>query len=192
MNHFAFSIDNVSLIAVSTGDKIYIFDLFTLDVDKTIGEFKRILDNDAQLKIVFDARNIVNNFKLKFQFTLKPVFDVMLAAAQFYESESVVSMKNIVKTVLGVDVEVEEDNGLSTRPISNELLHSFVLRSAYLVPIYHKLAAKGFSFAFSKHSVQPEDKPRDFFDSLSNTQKLCMSTESKGIREVDFSIYEEF
>lgn len=186
-----FRIDNVSLLVISTGDKVYIFDLLHLDANKTFEELKEILTSDAHLKIVYNARKLVSNFKSKFRVELKPTFDTMLAAAQFYESESVIGYRNIVKTVLGVDVEVEEFKGIICRPLSQEILHSFAVKTAYLVAMYHKLASKGFSFAFGKYSSDSTDS-KDLFSmlNLTDSEELQLQLQSSEIREVDFSVYQ--
>jgi DNA polymerase I-like protein with 3'-5' exonuclease and polymerase domains len=188
-----FSFDNVSLLVISTGDKTYIFDLYSLNIEKTVTELKKVLSSESQLKIVYDARNLVSNLKTKFQLKLQPVFDVMLVAAQFYSSESVIGLKNIVKTVLGVEIDVEEFKGIVNRPLNHEILHSFASQTAFLVAMYHKLAMKGFSYAFGKYSVDSVDKSKDFFNVLSSTdsQKLELQLQPTETLKVDFSIYAE-
>lgn len=164
-----------------------------LNKEKTINELKVILEGTSHLKIVYDGRSLVDNFKIKFGFDIQPIFDVMLAAAQFYCSEDVLKLRKVVKSVLGIDIDVGEIKEFSTRPLSQKFLHSFATRIAYLVPMYHKLSMKGFSFAFGNFSVQAASSFKDFHLSLSMTdsEKIEEQKRSGQLMTVDYSIFGE-
>ena len=164
-----------------------------LNKGKTIGELKAILEGTSHLKIVYDGRNLVDYFKIKFDFDIQPIFDVMLAASQFHVNEEVLKLRNIVKSVLGIDADIGEISEFSTRPLSQKFLHSFATRIAYLVTMYHKLSMKGFSFAFNNFSVQAANSFKDFHLGLcmTDSQKIEEQQRSGHLMTVDYSIYGE-
>lgn len=186
-----FRIYNISFLTISTADKVYVFDLPALNSAKTISELESILSSDSHLKVIHDSRNIVENFKAKFKVELQPVFDVMLSAAQFYSKEDVLKLESCVKTVLGIDVEIGNDKAFPQRPLTQSKLLSITNKSAFLLPIYHKLASKSFSKIFKKN--EPRDDIEDFFNSLGLTdiEKLEKQSQKLQVQEVDFSIYHD-
>jgi ribonuclease D len=171
---------------------VYIFDLPALNAAKTINDLKTILNSDSHLKIVYDSRNIVENFKVKFGFELKPVFDVLLSAAQFFRKQDVLELGSCIKSVLGIEVDIMNDEVIKQRPLSSNQLLAFANKSGFLLSIYHKLSAKSFSIMFQNNLDQSKEDTEKFFDGLGLTkiEKLENLSQPLELKEIDFSIYE--
>lgn len=137
---------------------------------------------------------IIDNFKIKFNIELQPVFDVMLSAAQFHPKENVLKLENCVKSMLGIDVDIKSNEVFTHRPLTPQDLTAIANKSAFLIAIYQKLASKSFSMIFQKNVPKAEKDFERFFDGLCLTDIEKLENQSLTLqlqKEVDFSIYEE-
>lgn len=179
----------VKLLSISTPDNIYVFDLSTLDAERTMSELKAILDNETVLKVVYDARGLNDNFTAHFNFKVHPVFDLMLAAAQFHPHQEVLSLKECAKSVLGVLMEIDDRRVASDVLVSND---EIATKTAYHLAMYHKLTQKIFVKSFQKPK---ENQMANFLvNNLDTNQEYLEKTNEDRpyvceINSIDFSVY---
>lgn len=182
------------MLAISTVNKIYIFDVLALDAVEMMEEMKEILENEDIQKIVHDCRGIEDNFMTKFGLSLE-TWDLLLIAAQSYPKEKVISLNSCIETVLGMKNNVRNQEVALKRPISSEALGAISEKVAFHIAMYHKLVRKNFQRFMQQTEKQlKRDKVgvRRFLDGFSNRtlemvmdQQLLMNDE----KPVDLSVY---
>lgn len=182
------------LLAISTVDKIYIFDVIVLDAKKMMHEMKEIFESNEIMKVVYDCRGVKDNFKVNFNIELE-TFDLMLIAAQSYPKPKVITLSNCVEAVLGVKYVVNDHEISLKRPITRNVLETVTVKIAFHIAIYHKLVQKNF---FDRFKQQTENLAIgaggicDVLEGLSGRQLMSVLNEESlvsGVKPIDYSIY---
>lgn len=174
-----FRVFNTNLITISTSDKIYMFDVLALNFKTSCAKLKEVLEGDEHLKVVYNCRGLMDNLKTRLNIELKPVSDLLLVAALYYEKNEVVGLNNCIKSVLGVN-NVISDKGISLkRPIAPDDLRDIATKTAYHLAMHHKLVQKDFTSRMTEAS-------KDFLHHSFNSDGLFESlSSSKADEEIE-------
>lgn len=146
------------------------------------------------MKVVHDCRPLLENFEYKLKVRLQPVFDLMLTAAQFHNTQDVISLNGCVKTVLGVDPDISEDVSFIQRPVGEEKIREIATKTAFHLAMYQKLAAKNFASFFEKSDEYFKSKAVQCRTTTANSdsvEKFVKRAASKPPKKIDMSIYQD-
>jgi ribonuclease D len=124
---------------------VFVFDVLALNAQKTMKELKEILENEHYLKIVHESRLLIDNLKYNYNVKIAGIFDLHSAAAQFHQHHEIDQVEKCIKAVLGLDIEIFEDEGFVKRPITQETLTNIASKVGYHLALYNKLAQKSFA-----------------------------------------------
>ena len=137
---FRYFHDKLCLIQIKAEEKSYLFDpLNGIDLSFLAEPFA----DPAMLKVLHAGDNDIRLLKRDYGFAFSNVFDTHRAAAIL--GCHYLSLSTLIKEFLDIDLEKKKKIQRSQwdiRPLSEEQLRYAVLDTAYLKPLYEKLAAE--------------------------------------------------
>ncbi|CRK97471.1 CLUMA_CG010860, isoform A [Clunio marinus] len=142
---------NINLLTIATSEKIFIFDMISLNASNAMKEFRKIFEDESIMKIVFNSAMLKDNLKIKHNVELNGFFDISFPIAEFYSSQyKFLDLNQSIETILGINPQIRNQEVFLKRPINQDNLIDIALTSAYLLPMYSFLSRKTFSKYFEK------------------------------------------
>jgi len=135
---FRYFFDKLCLLQIQTGDETWLIDQMA-GLDMTF--LGKVFDNQDVLKIFHAGDNDIRILKRDYSFSFRNIFDTHRAASLLGMRQ--LALSRLLESCLGVVLEKKlQRSRWDLRPLSIEQLNYAALDTAYLPPLYKKLAAE--------------------------------------------------
>lgn len=143
--------NRTSLLAVTTHQEIYIFDLVSLGA--IFKDLKSILQSKSPKKVLYNSNKVVDNLKHKHNVQLEGIFDIFVGHCLVSGQRTPIEFEQCVVVYLNIPLNYfHHENDLKAkifdRPLSRAYLEVLSKRAAFLLKLYdhmvHEIMLKNF------------------------------------------------